>query len=306
MEFFIVDPKEGDFAEWAQRVRDFLESEKLTYTEADGMLYYLGDDIATPWEENSVLFTVEGGEEQDDGGGVIELRDADRNFYVFADDLDLFDDREVQEAIGYRPHRPAAVYGFDWSSAQKCRFHLGPSDGVYFFAESEEVDYPAALNLNEVWNLFFRVAHWVGNNTSRIQDLKGVSVEKIRFDLEVQMDFAHPASLDVLSELLTQEDGFDRTRTGLRATFRDRDLGFVREFVSMLPTEPGDFATVLMRGVWRGQFEHGERDVFYVGIERRRLRPFVQLPVQRTSRKLLDLFRAFFKGHRIDRQEYLT
>lgn len=305
MEFYVVDPKEGDFAEWVQRVREFLESEKLEYTEADGLLYYLGDDIATPWAENSVLFTIQAAEE-DELQGVIELRDVDRGFYVFSDDLDLFDEEEVIEAVGYRPQLPPAVYGFEWGNAGKCRFHLGPSEGVYFFADGEDVDYPAALELTDVWNLFFRVAHWAGNNTSRIQDLKGINVDKVHFDLQVQLDFTHPASLDVLSELLVEEEGYERTRSGLRATFRDRDLGFVRELVSMLPPEPEDFEHVLVRGVWRGVQDDEEREVFHVGVERRKLRPFVQMPVHRTSKALVDRFRGFFKGHRIDRQEYLT
>ena len=91
-----------------------------------------------------------------------------------------------------------------------------------------------------------------------------------------------------------------------RATFRDRDLSFVRELVSMLPPEPEDFEHVLVRGVWRGQQDDEEREVFHVGVERRNLRPFVQMPVHRTSKALVDRFRSFFKGHRIDRQEYLT
>lgn len=299
MEFFVVDPKETAFIEWAEKVREFLKLEGLEYTEADGELYYLGDDIAVPWDENSILFTIDG-----EDGGVIELRDTDRSFYVFADDLDIFDEREVEEATGYQGRISGALYGFQWNNQSGCRFHLGPTTGVYFFCEGDEADYPPRLELADSWALFFRAAHWVGNSVSRIQDLKELSADKVVMDFEVKVSFKHPASLDALNELLVDEDGYERTRTELRATFRDRDLGWVRNFVSLLPTDDEDFEDALFRAVWRGTTDKGDIEVFYLGIERRNLRPFVQLPVQRTSKSLLDRFRNFFKGHRIDRQEY--
>ena len=58
MEFYVVDPKGNDFEIWVQEIRDFLSNESLKHSEASGELYYLGDDIAAPWDENSILFTV--------------------------------------------------------------------------------------------------------------------------------------------------------------------------------------------------------------------------------------------------------
>ena len=75
MEFYVVDPKDSDYSHWTDRVRDFLNSESMKYSEASGELYYLGDDVASPWDEASVLFTVEG-----EDGGIIEVRDTDEHF----------------------------------------------------------------------------------------------------------------------------------------------------------------------------------------------------------------------------------
>jgi hypothetical protein len=123
-------------------------------------------------------------------------------------------------------------------------------------------------------------------------------------DFEVEVGFTHVAARDALNAILSQEDGFERTKDGLRARFRDRDLTWIRRFVSLLPPEADDYTRAFFRTVWRGDTPKGEREVFYTGIERRELRPFIQMPVQRTSKALLDRFRKFFKGHRIDRQEY--
>ena len=85
MEFYVVDPKTTDYDAWTERVREFLGAESMNYTESTGQIYYLGDDVAVPWDEASVLFSVDG-----DEGGIVEVRDADEHFYVFIDDLDPY------------------------------------------------------------------------------------------------------------------------------------------------------------------------------------------------------------------------
>ncbi|MEZ4469503.1 MAG: hypothetical protein R3F60_01625 [bacterium] len=301
MEFYVVDPKDYDFSEWAKRIREFLKEEKMEFTEEDGGLYYIGDDVATPWAENSLLFTVE----DDDQGGVIELRDVDTNFYTFSDDLSLFEDREVKEAVGLIARSPRALYGFRSNDTVGCRFHRGPSRNLHFFCEDQEADYPHAMALEDVWSLFFRVVNWLSGSTSRIQDFKGINVEKVHLDFEVEVEFTHPSCLDPLLEILADEDNPDvRTRSGLRGLFHDRDLTWIRRFVKALPPEEEYFESAIIRAKWWGT-ANGERvDIFNAGVERRELRPFIQIPVHRTAKELVDKFRAHFKGHRIDRQEY--
>ena len=299
MEFYVVDPKNLDFSTWTDRVRDFLSEESSSFTESTGEVFYLGDDIAVPWDEDSVLFSVAGEE-----GGVVEVRDADEHFYVFIDDLDLFDDKEIKDSIGYRGMSMGPLFGFRWNDQGTCRFHTGPSVGNSYFCDSQDRDVPPRLHLEDVWAQFFRVIYWLGGNTSRVQDLKGINVEKVFLDFEVSLDFKHPASLDGLFEVLVDEEGFEKTRTGLKATFKDRDLAWIQRFVSLLPTDAGAFNSAFFRAVWRGLCEGVDREVYYVGVERRSLKPFVQLPVHNTSKEFMARFRQHFKGHRIDRQEY--
>jgi hypothetical protein len=301
MEFFVVDPKEFSFPEWKQKIREFLRAENLDFVEEEGKLFYKGDDIAMPWGENSLLFQVNGGEEL---RGVIELREEDEHFYVFSDDMDIFDDREVKEAVGLLSRPAGALYGFSWRDKKECRFHLGPSAGFYYFYDDEEGDYPPVLDLPDVWELFFRAGDWIGNGISRIQDLKGVHADDVRLDLHLEFTFKHPAALDALNEVLCDEEGFERTKTGLRAVFRDRHLDWLKKLVALLPPEEEDFERAFVRAVWSGAVGGKPTELFYVGIERRRLRPFVQLPVHGTSKDLVEKFRNHFKGHRMERQEY--
>ena len=299
MEFYVVDPKDQAFDGWVDNVRGFFEKSDSSYSEENGELYYIGDDVATPWREKSVLFTMPG-----DEGGIVEIRDIDDNFYVFLDDLDLFDAREIREATGYNPITMGAVYGFDWASMGLCRFHSGPSVNVHHLCDNDDSDIPPVLPLEDVWAQFFRAVYWLGGNTSRLQDLKGVSVEKIFLDFEVNLDFTHPASLDNLFELLLDESGFERTKTGLRAVFTDRDLAWIQRFVSLLPTEEEDFKVAFFRAVWRGLESGTDAEVFHVGVEKRRLKPFIQMPVQRSSKQFVEQFKEHFSGFRVDRQEY--
>ena len=92
MEFYVVDPKNLDFSTWTDR-QGFSMAESSSFTESTGEVFYLGDDIAVPWDEDSVLFAVAGEE-----GGVV-IRDADEHFYVFIDDLDLFDDKRSKTRL---------------------------------------------------------------------------------------------------------------------------------------------------------------------------------------------------------------
>ena len=188
MEFYVVDPKNNDYESWTDRVRDFLRGESMNYLESTGELYYLGDDVAVPWDEDSVLFSVDGEE-----GGVVEIRDSDNHFYVYVDDLDLFDEREIRDSIGYRGMCMGPLFGFQWNSQNGCRFHTGPSVGNHYFGDSTDRDVPPRLHLEDVWAQFFRVVYWLGGNTSRLQDLKGVNVEKVYLDFEVDLSFKHSA-----------------------------------------------------------------------------------------------------------------
>ncbi|MSP71356.1 MAG: hypothetical protein EXR76_04045 [Myxococcales bacterium] len=299
MEFFVVDPKDFTFAEWTAKVRDFLKEDKLKYSEEEGELYYQGDDIAAAWDESTVLFKVRG-----TAPGLIEVRDSDRHFYVFTDDLDIFEDKEVKDAVGMSSRRAGALYGFTWQNTKGCRFHLGPANNFYYFYDEDEADYPPVLPIEDAWMLFFRSVQWISDNVSRIQDLRGVKIEDVNLDLDVDLTFAHSSSLDALTEVLVEEEGYERTKTGLRATFRDRDIGWVQRFVSVLPRDKADFEHAFVRACWRGTVGGKPGELFFVGIERRNLRPFIQMPVHRTSKELVEKFKVFFKGHRIDRQEY--
>lgn len=301
MEFYVVDPKDMSYPEWTHRIREFLRAAKLPFVEEAGDLFFKGDDIAMPWDEESTLFQVDGA---DGVTGVIELRQEDQNFYVFSDDLDVFDDREVKEGIGLLARPAGALYGFSWRDEKRCRFHQGPSTGFYYFYDEAEGDHPPVLPLDEVWDLFFRAVEWIGGNIGRIQDLRGRQADEVRLDFEVEVTFGHPASLDALNEILSEEVGYERTKAGLRAVFSDRNLEWLRRFVELLPPEPEDFERAFFRAVWTGAVGGERTELFYTGVERRQLRPFIQLPVHRTSKPLMDLFRTHFKGHRIDRQEY--
>ena len=115
--------------------------------------------------------------------------------------------------------------------------------------------------------------------------------------------FLSICSLEALFEILVDEDGCRQVRMASVLYFVT-EVAWIKRFVSLLPTRPEDFERAFFRAVWRGACEGEEREVYYIGVERRQLKPFVQLPLHRTSKEFITKFRAHFKGHRIDRQEY--
>ena len=78
----------------------------------------------------------------------------------------------------------------------------------------------------------------------------------------------------------------------------------IQRFVSLLPTEEEDFKVAFFRAVWRGLESGTDAEVFHVGVEKRRLKPFIQMPVQRSSKQFVEQFKEHFSGFRVDRQEY--
>ncbi len=303
MEFYVIDPKEFTYSQWMKKIRDFLDEAGLKYETTPGGLYYLGDDIAEPWSEESFLFKIT----DERAPGIIELRDGDNAVYAYADDLTIFDGPDIKEALGCTPRRARAVFGFEHMSLkgkEACRFQPGPSPGLCFLCAQDD-EFPQHLTMQEVWNLVFKMIYWIGNNLNRVQDLNQVSTDKISIDFEVNLSFVHSSSMDALNEILAQEDGYERQKNSIRATFRERTIPFLREFTSLLPTDQDEFEKLLCRAVWRCEDQDNKRhDLFFVGAERRHLAPFIQLPVQATSRQLIEDLRAYLKGHRIDKRDH--
>ncbi len=298
MEFYVVDPKTGSYQEWNRRIGEFLKEQNLKHQVIEGGLYYIGDDIAVPWNEASMLYTVEGEYE-----GVIEVRDSDNEFYIHASNMEFIDETEFQSRLGYRICPSGVIYGFTKNDQKGCRFHTGPSKGLSFFCE-EDLEVPKPLPLKNLWNLFFTLIRYLNNNISRIQDLKKFHLDKLQMDFEVSLSFPHAASLDMLTEILADEQGYERSRNKLQAIFKKRELDWVQHFVSLLPTDQEDFSELCFRAIWQGKNGKENVELISVGVERRLLKPFIQLPLHRTSKRLMELFRAHFRGHRIDRQEY--
>ncbi len=302
MEFYIVDPKDLSFSDWSQKIKELLESEKLEYTAIPGGLSFINDDVAEPWNEESLLFKVT----DERSKGEIELRAEDNHFYIVSDDLTIFENSDFKDVIGYRPHRAGAVFGFEFLSQKGCRFHSGPSKGACFLCDPDE-DFPPQLELPAIWNLLIKCIYWIASNINRVQDIKKITSDKLMLDFDVDVSFTHPASLDALSELLKEDDGYDAKRTSLRATFKEREISFIREFANLLPQDPESYDRASFKAVWRCEDINGKKhELFHIGIERRNLRPFVQIPLQASDKKLVELIRNNFKGHRIDKQEHFA
>ena len=263
----------------------------MSFTESTGDLYYVGDDVAVAWDEASVLFTVDG-----DDGGVVEVRDIDRNFTfsLTTSICSMSRGSHLSATAGQRWASSTGLIGI----ATKVRFHAGPSIGNRYFCFGHDTDVPPALHLEDVWAQFFRALYWIGGNVS-----SGLRASTLRRFFSILMSLTSVQLLlrRCLKSWLTKM-GMN-VPSGLRAVFRDEMLQ-VNNFVSLLPTSPDQFDKAFFRAVWRGLAEGENKEVYYIGVERRNLKPFVQLPLQRTSKTFMEKFRAHFKGHRIDRQEY--
>ena len=162
-----------------------------------------------------------------------------------------------------------------------------PRSTYHHLCDNDDSDIPPVPAVGRRLGSIFRAIYWLGGNTSRLQDLKGVSVEKIFLDFEVNLDFTHPASLDNLFELLLDESGFERTKTGLELhSWTEILLGSSASEACCRPRKKLTSKVAFFRAVWRGLESGTDAEVFHVGVEKRRLKPFIQMPVQRSSKHL--------------------
>lgn len=289
MELLIFDPRDFGFDALVARVRDALGDKAV---EEIGGLYGLGDDVVAPWAEESTLFKVE-------GAGLVEIREGDHGVYVFADDMGVFDDDEVRRGVGLVARLQRGLLGFQSNSTMGSRIHQGPSRGLHFFCDAD-LDYPVAMDLGEVWALLGRAATWLHGSMARIQEYKGLNVDRVRLDVELDVVFAHAASADALAEPLA---GGEVARVGpcaVRGRFIDRDLAWLRRLMSALPTEDVDVGALVLRVEWWGLSEGRRVDVFNVVAERRAMRPLVHVPAHAATRAFVSEVKAAFKGHTVE------
>ena len=127
-------------------------------------------------DEESVLFTV------DDDGGIVEPAVPTIISTFFSDDLDLFDDKEIRDSVGFSGRSMGALFCFTWGSTQSCRFHEGPTTGTTISASMRPRMYRLDC-ISKMSGSPLLFDYWLGGNTSRLQDLKGVNVGKVFLDL---------------------------------------------------------------------------------------------------------------------------
>ena len=180
----------------------------------------MGDDVATPWREG-LFFSVDGEE-----GGVVEIRDHDHSFYVFLDDLDLFDSEKsvrrpdtAQSPWGLFMVSNGAASSLQVSSWSVCQHSL--------LVREDNADVPPTLYLEDVWAQFFGL--FIGSKRTHLdcKTSRGKRREDL-FGLRSEVRFHTRCILRQPLRNLADESGFERTKTGIRAVFADRDLAWIQ------------------------------------------------------------------------------
>lgn len=304
MIFDVIDPKEHSFNEWIDKVESFLDSYGQTYERQDGELYFTQDDIAEPWQEESIVYKVDGPE-----GGVIELRGCDEGFYMFTEDFAGRNLKDTKDGHQFNLVAPTSVYGFTHNSLDKSRFHHGPTHGVYFLYQGDRAECPQATTLERLWGgLLLKATYWIHNQVGRFQDQKQIQeVEQTQYRLELEVEFTHKASVNLVIDKIHNRTSIkERNDKRLTLAWRSPTFEQLRELFEGMPSEAQQYAHLKLRVIWEAHFLEGEaKEITYIGAEKRALKPMIHLPKNRTSKVFKEAFKNHFKGYRIDKQEYL-
>lgn len=303
MIFDVVDPKEHTFDEWITKVEEFLQHYP-EFERKEGDLYFTQDDVVDPWGEDSILYTVPGEE-----GGKIELRDGDDKVYLFVEEFAGRNLKDSKEGSQFHLCAPTTIYGFSHNSLGSSRFHEGPIHGVYFLYQGERAEYPQPITFERLWGgALFKAIYWINAQTNRLQDqkIKGeVDQVKQRFDLSVK--FTHPALVNLVLEKIPNRMAIKEWGEGaLNISWESPTLDQLKEFFECMPVEEASYEHLQMRLVWEASFEDAPpQEVTYLGVEKRKLKPFIHIPRIRSSKTFREHFKSHFKGYRVDRHDYL-
>ena len=302
MIFDVIDPKDHSFEEWITKVEDYLSTYD-NYDRTEGEIYFTQDDVAEPWGEDSLLYSVEGAE-----GGMIELRAGDQAVYMFVEEFAGRNLKDTKEGNQFHLSAPNAVYGFTHNSLGRCRFHEGPIRGVYFLYQGDRAEFPQSISFERLWNgALFRAIYWINVQTNRLQDQKiKTEVDHVKTRLEMNVEFTHPALVNLVLEKIPNRMAIKEWGDGvLNISWESPTLDQLRDFFECMPTEDASYSRLHLRFVWEAFFENGEsQEVTYLGVEKRSLQPIVHLPRTRCSKSFREGFKSFFKGYRVDRQDY--
>jgi hypothetical protein len=304
MIFDVIDPKEHSLNQWIEKIEGFLEAYDPKYERQEGELYFCQNDIAEPWAEESILYTVPGPK-----GGKIELRGIDEQVYLFTEEFAGRNLKDTKDTNHFHLVAPSCVYGFTHNALKKSRFHEGPIQGAYFLYQGERAEYPQATSHERLWGgVLLKAIYWIHNQVSRFQDQqKLVDVEHTQYRLEMEVEFNHKSAVNLVIDKVHNRTAIkSRQDKKLVIAWKSPTFEHMRELFEGMPTVAEQYASLKLRVVWEVFFtEGGSKEVTYIGAEKRALKPLIHLPKMRTSKDFRDAFKAHFKGYRVDKQDYL-
>ena len=304
MIFDVIDPKEHSFNEWIDKIENFLGSYDPNYQREEGELYFCQDDIAEPWGEESILYTVPG-----PNGGKIELRGVDEQVYLFTEEFAGRNLKDTKETNFFHLVAPSCVYGFAHNNLEKSRFHKGPIQGIYFLYQGDRAEFPQSISYERLWGgVLIKAIYWIHNQVGRFQEQKKiVDIEQTQYRLEMDVEFQHPSAVNMVIENIHNRMAIkSRKDKRLVLDWRAPTFEHMKELFEGMPKVSEQYANLKIRIVWEAQFtEGGSQEVTYIGAEKRELKPLIHLPKTRTSKAFRDAFKSHFKGYRVDKQDYL-
>jgi hypothetical protein len=298
----------GSFDELRQRVLSALSN--LPRAEEPGGHVTTPAGLADIWGEESTLITVP-------DHGIIEVRDGDRacypmlwggDDYLFEIMTEALDGDDTGGALTQRqaeatealrdlgvPYAPiGSVMGFRSGDLGAGGWQHGPADGIRVFAGGvDDVDdqdgpgFPIGMAPGEAIDEVLRIAEWCLEHQDRFKAREGLI--QITLDVVADLHFREGIPEGVAAHLAGQR-GYALAPGQLQARFEGRSLEWARGLLESLPREEEAWHEMAVRLTWSGRPANGNGNrvsgrkaalppvpIFWVGAERRQLRPMVQV-----------------------------
>jgi hypothetical protein len=310
MEFYIIDPKDESFEIWIAKIKAFLGQNYPQYQEKQNEFYFTDKSIATPWFEEICVFEVPGEE-----GGVLEVRDEDQGIYLFTDQFTARNLKVTKDVNQFHFHIPDMVYGFEQASLDLNRFHLGPIHQVQFMYQGEEKLFPTPYTPQKLWKQGFPMAYQlIQGQLHRLQEFRKYQTEKVFSIFDISFKFAHPSLLQRLKDHFKSRFWDQSDKSTATIKLENPTLEQLQELFEWMPNESNAYEKLQAKLSWQAHLSNHPKNegknkeqavmISNLYFEKRALKPFIQIPILRSSKSFHEKCFQEFKGYRIYRHTY--
>ena len=145
------------------------------------------------------------------------------------------------------------------------------------------------------------------NQVSRIQEQKQIiNAEGTHNLLTLKATFSHPLMVTQLLEAVRSRNAIKAREQGyVHIELMNPTTDHLRDICARMPSDPEYYHKLSLKMSWGVDVVGvGRQDITYVGVEKRHMKPLIQIPTLSSSRAFRDACREYFSQYCVLRHEH--